>query len=121
MDSLSNLALKGHFEELKKKFDRKGMVRAGEGTSKAILEIVGKAVGMAEDIYEHDPEFFSDDHREDYQQMIKTMNQLGYSYQGHPDLMEGTEQPVKFTKKPMKKAGKAAVKGSGEEEDRRVG
>lgn len=120
MESLSELALKGHFEELKKKFDKKGMVKAGSKTPNELLNVLSKAVSMAEDIYEHDPVFFSKDHREDYRMMINTLNDHGYTYKGHPDLMEkeSGEQQSSYAKKPMQKAG---VKESKEKKNRKAG
>lgn len=120
MSSISDLALKGHFEELKKKFDRKGMVKSAGNGSKDLLNIISKAVSIAEDMYEHDPSFFTEDYLEDYRIMISKLQENGYTYNGHPDLMDrqSIEKQSSFPKKPMQKAG---VKESKEKKNRKTG
>lgn len=104
MSSVSELALKGHFELLKKQYGSKN------DAPKDVLKVMGKAISMAEDLFEHDKSFFTEEHKEDYRFMVKTLNSYGNSYKGHPDLMVDGEAAPVFDKKPMQKAGKKQEK-----------
>jgi hypothetical protein len=106
MSTLSELALKGHFEELKKQFNKREATRWERNLPEEITAMIGRAIKMAEDFYEHDPDFFTNDHKEDYQLMIKVINSNGYTYKGHPDLIDDDQMDTSFPgKKPMQKAG----------------
>ena len=115
MRSLTELTLKGHFEELRKKYNKKG--GSGKEFPEEVLHTLGKAIAMAEDFYERDPEFFSDQRRKEYQRMIKVINSYGNMYKGHPDLM-GEDEDMLPGKMPMKKAG---VKQQQEQKKRDAG
>lgn len=106
MRTLSELALKGHFEELKKQFSRSETPVWDQDLPEEITSIISRVIKMAEDFYEHDPEVFTNDHKENYQLMIKVLNNNGYSYKGYPDLMDDDQADKSFPeKKPMQKAG----------------
>ena len=104
MSTLSDLALKGHFEELKNKFEKKGMAKAGKNQD-SLLKALKKAVATIEDIYEKYPASFTKEHKNNYQSLIQTLLNNGSSYNGHPDIMNSREGKIP-SKKPMQKAGK---------------
>lgn len=106
MSTFSELVLKGHFEELKKQFSRREAPGWDQELPEEITAIISSAIKMAEDFYEHDPEIFSRDYKEVYHLMIKVINKNGYTYKGHPDLMDDVQEDELFPeKKPMQKAG----------------
>lgn len=102
MSNISDLALKGHFEQLKDKFSKKGMAKAGK-KNETLLLALKKAVGTIEDMYDKYPQSLNEKNRSNYKSLIKTLNNNGSEYTGHPDIMErgGTS----FEKKPMQKSG----------------
>lgn len=103
MSTLSQLALKGHFEELNKQFTT---TCENLNISEEITALISRTIKMAEDFYEHDPEAFTNDYKKDYQLMINIINNNGYSYKGHPDLISEDQAEKLFPeKKPMQKAG----------------
>ncbi len=117
MDSLSKLTLKGYFEQLKSEVnfstsDRKGAIRAkgyetlrDESTYK-LLELLIKAVALVEDVYESDSTLIHEDHANDYQEMIDTLNSHGIAYKGIQEIINlDLNSPSQFgEKKPMQKA-----------------
>lgn len=105
MDSLSDLALRGHFEKLKNKFEKKGMAKAGKETD-SLLKALKRAVGTIEDIYEKYPNSLTTEHRKNYRSLIKTLNRQGSTYNGHPDIMK-RDHERSYSKKPMQKASGA--------------
>lgn len=107
MSSLTDLALKGHFEELKKKYS---------APEHDLLPLIKTALSMAEDLYETNPELFKKKYRASYSTMLAVLKKHGSSYQGHPDLIEGDVSH--YEKKPMQKAGR---KNSKENKERRAG
>ncbi|MGK7392636.1 MAG: hypothetical protein ACNS60_19940 [Candidatus Cyclobacteriaceae bacterium M2_1C_046] len=102
MSSLSDLALRGHFEELKNKFEKKGMAKAGKD-SDSLLKALKKAVGTIEDMYEKYPGSLTPAHRKNYRSLIKTLRRHGSTYTGHPDLIN-LDDVTSYSKKPMQKA-----------------
>lgn len=108
MATLSELALKAHFEELKKQFSNKGRGSKKQGSPEEITDLISRAIKMSEDFYKNNPEAFTPNHKNDYQLMIRTINKYGNNYKGHPDLMEDAPIDKSFPdKKPMQKAGVA--------------
>lgn len=105
MESLNELALKGHFENLKHRFEKKGMVKAQKGNEN-LLKSLRKAVSTIEDIYEKYPSSISEDNKLNYKSIIRSLHEHGSTYEGHPDIMN---EKATFEKKPMQKASARQV------------
>ncbi|MGK7396344.1 MAG: hypothetical protein ACNS62_17335 [Candidatus Cyclobacteriaceae bacterium M3_2C_046] len=107
MNSIAELALRGHFESLRQKVNQETSTIPDQ---EKLLDLIQKAVGMMEEVYDKDFDLLEIDNADDYREMIETLNQYGRSYQGKPEILLQAQKPrhqtkpVTFHKKPMKKA-----------------
>ena len=117
MSSINDYALKGYFEQLRDEVNRQAG-RINKKEFDEVLNLLEKAVGFLEEVYEKDKNMLTADHATDYREMINTLNQNGFDYPGNKEIIAlseaetNIEQPVQ--KKPMQKA-----KGKKKEEERR--
>ncbi|MDA0196589.1 MAG: hypothetical protein O2887_13975 [Bacteroidetes bacterium] len=128
MESLTKLALKGHFADLRNQIIGKRNVESsgdqkdleGEALHK-LLELLIKAVAIVEDVHQTDATLIDTDQAEDYREMILALNTYGISYKGLPEIIEIKSLPAYKVpdKKPMQKAGK--VSKDNQDQNRRTG
>jgi hypothetical protein len=127
MTSLDEYALKGYFQELKDEVNRQ--VRGGQNR---LLDLLKKAVGALEEVYEKDFNLLHPDNAIDYREMIEALNQHGIEYSGKKEILElaaarFNPEPKTFEKPqaaqpeklPMKKA--SGKKNIQDEERRKLG
>ena len=117
MESLSKLALKGYFEQLKSDINSSAGIRKEDQKSLGyetlrdestfdLLELLIKAVALVEEIHQTDDSFLHEDHVADYQSMINSLNAHGIAYKGNSEILEySNTAPLPLAKKkPMQKA-----------------
>lgn len=108
MVSISDLALKGFFHTLKDEMNW----RSGTKDAPRLINLLAKAVGVIEEVYEKDFNLLHPDNALDYREMVQALNDYGLSYKGNNDILNlatriepATATPGPIPEKmPMKKA-----------------
>ncbi len=117
MESLTTLAFKGHFADLRNQLITKGnVIPSGNQTDmesealNKLLELLIKAVAIVEDVHQTDATLIDVDQADDYREIILALNTYGISYKGLPEIIEMQGLPAfsMLAKKPMQKAIKAS-------------
>ena len=109
MKSNYELTLKGYFEELRESVNKNYSAPIENSAVLVVprlLNLVKKAVGTIEEVYEKDANLLHKDNAFDYHEMIQILNEQGINYSGNVKILELTEQSKTFEieKLPMQKA-----------------
>lgn len=109
MNSLHDLALKGHFQSLKEEMNR----NENDAYRSRLLFLLEKAVGVIEEVYEKDFHLLHIDNALDYKEIVEGLNEFGVKYSGNKQILElaaqyfshARNQKINTPEKlPMKKA-----------------
>lgn len=106
MNPLSKYTLKGYFDEIKQEVNKQaGRVEGKQHQD--LLNMLARAAGIIEEVYETDPQMLHNDSINDYKEIVQTLKSHGYSSAGYTDLLQeiNEEEPEQLIrKKPMQKA-----------------
>ena len=125
MNSLHDLALKGHFQSLKEEMNR----NEHDAHRSRLLFLLEKAVGVIEEVYEKDFHLLHMDNALDYKEIVEGLNEFGIKYSGNKKILElaaqhfspAQNQKVNTPEKmPMKKASGRLSKSEASE-NRKIG
>jgi len=106
MNPLSKYTLKGYFDEIKEEVNK----QAGKADSlqqEHVLNMLAKAAGIIEEVYEMDAQLLHSDSINDYKEIVYTLKSHGYVGAGQTNLLQEIkdEEPEQLIrKKPMQKA-----------------
>lgn len=106
MNPLSKYTLKGYFDEIKQEVNKQAG-RVDSGQQQHLLNMLAKAAGVIEEVYETDPQLLHTDSINDYKEIVQTLKTHGYTGAGYSELLQEVkdEEPEQLIrKKPMQKA-----------------
>ena len=109
MTKEKNPVLNDHFEKLKTLLPEvyaKHFKEERENKTQKLFRMLKGSLGVIEAVYLQNSDTFSMSKAEEYRKIIEELKTLGFSYEGHPELlrMAGDFMLMK-AKKPMEKAG----------------
>lgn len=103
-----NPVLNEHFEKLKTLLPEvyaKHFREERETKNQKLFRMLKNSLGVIEAVYLQNSENFSLSKAEEYAKIIEELKSLGYSYKGHPELLnQAANFMLMKAKKPMKKA-----------------
>jgi hypothetical protein len=108
LTNLSTEALKAHIELLKstipQSFEKPLLPETREDK---MYKLMRKSLSVIEAVYFQNSEMFTSARMEAYHEIIESLNDLGFDYIAHPELLKKyTTVAFVNAKMPMKKAGK---------------
>jgi hypothetical protein len=106
MSPLSKYTLKGYFDEIKEEVNKQAS-KADSLQQQHVLNMLAKAAGIIEEVYETDAQLLHNDSINDYKEIVQTLKSHGYVGAGQTDLLHEVkdEEPEQLIrKKPMQKA-----------------
>ncbi|MFW5760998.1 MAG: hypothetical protein ACOCXH_08480 [Cyclobacteriaceae bacterium] len=106
MTPLSKYTLKGYFDEIKQEVNKQaGRVDANQ--QQHLLDMLARAAGIIEEVYETEPQLLHNDSINDYKEIVQTLKTHGLAAAGYSELLQEVkdEEPEQLIrKKPMLKA-----------------
>jgi len=87
MNPLSKYTLKGYFDEIKEEVNK----QAGKADSlqqEHVLNMLAKAAGIIEEVYEMDAQLLHSDSINDYKEIVYTLKSHGYVGAGQTNLLQ---------------------------------
>jgi len=81
MATISDLALKGFFHSLKDEMN------SHFGDRRRLVDLLARAVGLIEEVYEKDFNLLHPDNAQDYREMVQALNDYGLSYKGDANIL----------------------------------
>ncbi len=111
-------ALSEHFERLKELLPdvySKHFKEERETKNQKLFRMLKHSLGVIEAVYLQNSDSFSLSKAEEYSKIIDELQELGYAYSGHPELLnKAANFMIMKAKKPMEKA-----KGSSQQDQER--
>ena len=120
MTKEKNPLLSEHFEKLKTLLPEvyaRHFREERETRNQKLFQMLKNALGVIEAVYLQNTEGFTLAKVEEYSKIIEELEQLGYTYNGHPELLDKVANYMIMNKKPMEKAKGGIQKGK---EDRKA-
>lgn len=109
MTNEKNPVLNEHFEKLKTLLPEvyaKHFKEERENKAQKLFRMLKSSLGVIEAVYLQNSDTFSLSKAEEYRKIIDELKALGFSYQGHPELLKmAADFMLMKAKKPMEKAG----------------
>lgn len=107
LTNLSTEALKAHIELLKttipQSFEKPVSL---ETRDEKMFKLMRKSLSVIEAVYFQNSEMFTPARLEAYHEIIESLNDLGFDYNGHPELLKKyAAMAIVNAKMPMQKAG----------------
>ena len=108
MTKEKNPVLNEHFEKLKTLLPEvyaKHFREERETKNQKLFRMLKHSLGVIEAVYLQNSDTFSLSKAEEYAKIIQELKELGYSYSGHPELLnKAANFMIMRAKKPMEKA-----------------